>query len=378
MNKLKPALSHILKLVLLACLVLPLLPEKAQAASRIKDLVDIEGVRENQLVGYGLVVGLKGTGDTLNNSPFTLQSLQAMLERLGVNTRATNMRTANVAAVMVTGNLPPFAAQGTRMDVTISSLGDSSSLQGGTLLVTPLLGANGEVFAVAQGPVAISGFDAEGDAASITRGVPTVGRISSGALVEREINFDLASMQELRLSLRNPDLTTSKRISQAINAFLGAESAYAINPAIIHFKKPNHIDRNLVQLLTDIEQLRVETDQPAKVVIDEHSGVIVMGQNVKISKVAIAQGNLTVTVKETPQVSQPNPLSTQGQTVVVPRTEVTVDDEGQNKLTVVEGGISLHNLVDALNALGVGPRDLISILQSIKAAGALQAEIEVM
>jgi len=378
MIKLKPALSHILKLVLLTCLVLPLLPEKAQASSRIKDLVDIEGVRENQLVGYGLVVGLKGTGDTLNNSPFTLQSLQAMLERLGVNTRATNMRTANVAAVMVTGNLPPFAAQGTRMDVTISALGDSSSLQGGTLLVTPLLGANGEVFAVAQGPVAISGFEADGDAASITRGVPTVGRISSGALVEREINFDLASMQELRLSLRNPDLTTSKRISQAINAFLGAESASAINPAIIHFKKPDHIDRNLVQLLTDIEQLRVETDQPAKVVIDEHSGVIVMGQNVKISKVAIAQGNLTVTVKETPQVSQPNPLSTQGQTVVVPRTEVTVDDEGQNKLTVVEGGISLHNLVDALNALGVGPRDLISILQSIKAAGALQAEIEVM
>lgn len=349
----------------------------ALATSRIKDLVDIEGVRENQLVGYGLVVGLNGTGDTLNNSPFTLQSLTAMLERLGVNTRGANLRTANVAAVMVTANLPAFSTQGTRIDVRVSALGDSSSLLGGTLLVTPLMGADGEVYAVSQGTVAVGGFSAEGNAASITRGVPTVGRISNGGLVEREIVYAINTKKSLRLSLRNPDFTTSRRIAEAINAFIGKPAAQPLDPSTIQFTLPEGSKKDIVGMLTDIEQLRIEPDQPAKVVIDEQSGIIVMGANVRVSQIAIAQGNLTITITETPQVSQPEPFS-DGETTVVPRTTVTVDDESQNKLAVLDGGVSLRELVDALNALGIGPRDMISILQSIKAAGALQAEIEVM
>ncbi len=347
--------------------------------SRIKDLVDIEGVRENQLVGYGLVVGLSGTGDTLNNAPFTLQSLRAMLERLGVNTRGANLRTANVAAVMVTANLPAFATQGTRIDVTVSALGDAKSLLGGTLLVTPLLGADGEVYAVAQGQLAVGGFQAQGEAAEIRRGVPTVGRIANGALVEREIEFNLASLPSVRLALRNPDLTTARRIAEAINRFMGIPAAFAIDPATVRFAPPRSLkDDNLVGLLTDIEQLRVEPDKAAKVVIDENSGVIVMGSNVRVSEVAIAQGNLTVTISETPQVSQALPGARGGETVVVPRTDVAVDDERERRMAVLEEGVSLRQLVDALNALGVGPRDMISILQSIKAAGALQAELEAM
>lgn len=350
----------------------------AEAASRIKDLTNVEGVRENQLVGYGIVVGLKGTGDSLNNSPFTRQSLVAMLERLGVNTRGANMRTANVAAVMVTGNLLPFATQGTRMDVTVSALGDAGSLQGGTLLVTPLMGADGEVYAVAQGSVAIAGFAAEGAAASITRGVPTVGRISNGALVEREIEFRLHETRSLRLALRNPDLTTAARMAKTINDFVGQRTAAATDPGTVRIVLPVSYGGTIVQLLTDIENLRVEPDQVAKVVIDEKSGIIVMGRDVRVSTVAIAQGNLTVTISETPQVSQPEPMSRNGETVVVPRTDVAVDDEANRKFAVLRDGITLQELVDGLNALGVGPRDMIAILQSIKAAGALQAEIEVM
>ncbi|MBL8573853.1 MAG: flagellar basal body P-ring protein FlgI [Hyphomicrobiaceae bacterium] len=347
------------------------------ASSRIKDLASIEGVRQNQLIGYGLVVGLNGTGDSLNNAPFTKQSLQAMLERMGVNTRGVNLRTANVAAVMVTANLPAFSTQGTRMDVVVSALGDAKSLQGGTLLVTPLLGADGEVYSIAQGPVAVGGFAAKGEAASITRGVPTTGRIANGALVEREIEFRLAAMGSVRLSLRNPDLTTARRIALAINDLIGKPVAEPTDPATVRLSLPEKFDGNIVDLLTDIEQLVVDPDTPAKVVIDESTGIIVMGQDVRVSTVAIAQGNLTVTVTEMPQVSQPAPFS-EGETTVVPRTQVTVDDSGEKKLAIIRSGISLRELVDGLNALGVGPRDLISILQAIKAAGALQAEIEVM
>jgi flagellar P-ring protein FlgI len=349
----------------------------ARAESRIKDLVDVEGVRENQLVGYGLVVGLNGTGDTLNNTAFTKQSLQAMLERLGVNTRGATLRTGNVAAVMVTANLPAFATQGTRMDVTVSALGDSTSLQGGTLLVTPLLGADGEVYSVAQGSVAIGGFQAEGAAAKVTRGVPTVGRIANGGLVEREIAFDFSKLTMLRLALRNPDFTTAKRIAASINEFLGAPVAEPTNPATVGIKVPPRYTGNIVQLLTDVEQLRVEPDQAAKVVIDEQSGIIVMGKDVRVSEVAIAQGNLTVTITETPQVAMPAPF-TNADPVVVPRTGITVDDSAGKKLATLHEGVTLRELVDGLNALGVGPRDLISILQAIKASGALQAEIEVM
>ncbi len=350
----------------------------AEAASaRIKDVVDVEGVRDNMLIGYGLVVGLNGTGDSLNNSPFTEQSLTGMLERMGVNTRGTNLRTKNVAAVMVTGTLQAYAAQGTRIDVTVSAMGDSKSLLGGTLLVTPLMGADGEVYAVAQGPIAVSGFSAQGQGASITRGVPTSGRIASGAIVEREIQFSLAELPVLRLSLRNPDFTTAQRVATAINIQLRGNRAQATDPASVLLTVPEVRRGEVVGLITEIEQLRVTPDQVARVVVDEKSGVIVMGENVRISTVAIAQGNLTIRITETPQVSQPGPFS-QGQTTVVPRTDIQVDDQSNNRLAVMNGGVTLQELVQSLNALGVGPRDMIAILQSIKAAGALQAEIEVI
>jgi flagellar P-ring protein FlgI len=348
----------------------------AAAASRIKDLANIEGVRQNQLIGYGLVVGLNGTGDTINNSPFTRQSLQAMLERLGVNIRGQTLRTGNVAAVMVTANLPAFSTQGTRIDVTVSSLGDSKSLQGGVLLVTPLLGADGNVYAVAQGSLAIGGFEAEGAAAKIVRGVPTVGRISNGAIIEREIEFSLNRLHQVRLALRNADFTTAKRIASAINDYMGGTIAEPIDPSTVQLTLPDKYPQNVVAMLTDIEQLQIEPDLPAKIVIDERSGVIVMGRDVRVAMVAVAQGNLTVTIAETPQVSQPAPR-TRGRTTVAPRSRVGVQEDG-SKLAVVREGVSLQQLVDGLNALGVGPRDLISILQAVKAAGAIQADIEVM
>jgi flagellar P-ring protein precursor FlgI len=352
-------------------------PRSVSGTSRIKDLASVEGVRQNQLIGYGLVVGLNGTGDTLNNIPFTRQSLQAMLERLGVNIRGQTLRTGNVAAVMVTANLPAFGTQGTRIDVTVSALGDSKSLQGGTLLVTPLLGADGNVYAVAQGSLAIGGFQAEGEAAKITRGVPTVGRIANGALVEREIDFALNRLNQVRLALRNPDFTTAKRVAAAINDFIGMPTAEPIDSSTVQVNVPKQFAGNVVALLTEVEQLQIEPDLAAKIVIDERSGIIVMGRDVRVSMVAVAQGNLTVTISESPQVSQPGAFSQGGATVVVPRTQVGVQEDGR-KLAVVREGVSLQQLVDGLNALGVGPRDLIAILQAIKAAGAIQADIEVM
>jgi flagellar P-ring protein FlgI len=360
----------------LAAVLIAMNPVGAGAASRIKDLASFEGVRQNQLIGYGLVVGLNGSGDTLNNIPFTKQSLTAMLERLGVNIRGQTLRTGNVAAVMVTANLPPFGTQGTRVDVTVSALGDSKSLQGGTLLVTPLLGADGNVYAVAQGSVAIGGFSAEGDAAKVTKGVPTVGRISNGALIEREIDFALNRLGQLRMALRNPDFTTAKRIASAVNDFIGQPTAEPLDPSTVQLSIPPKYHGNVVELITEIEQLQVEPDLPAKIVIDERSGVIVMGRDVRVSMVAVAQGNLTVAITETPQVSQPAPFS-RGQTRVVPRTQVGVTEEGK-KLATIKDGVSLQHVVDGLNALGIGPRDMISILQAIKASGAIQADIEVM
>jgi flagellar P-ring protein precursor FlgI len=359
-----------------AAVALALTVVAAHATSRIKDLANIEGVRQNQLIGYGLVVGLNGTGDTLNNIPFTKQSLQAMLERMGVNIRGATIRTGNVAAVMVTGNLPPFGTQGTRMDVTVSALGDSKNLQGGTLLVTPLLGADGNVYAVAQGSVAIGGFQAEGNAASITRGVPTVGRIANGAIIEREIEFALNRLPNVRLALRNPDFTTAKRIAAAVNDFLGAKTAEPLDPSTVQLSIPAEFKGNVVAMLTEIEQLQVDPDLGAKIIIDERSGIIVMGRDVRVATVAVAQGNLTVTISESPQVSQPNPLS-RGRTVVTPNSKVGVSEDGK-KFAMVKDGVSLQQLVDGLNGLGIGPRDLIGILQAIKAAGAIQADIEVM
>ena len=347
---------------------------KAQQV-RIKDIADIEGVRDNQLVGYGLVVGLNGTGDRLRTAIFTRQSLIGMLERLGVNTRDNEARleTRNIAAVMVTANLPAFAQPGSRIDVSVSALADATPLTGGTLLVSPLLGADGEVYAVAQGSVTTGAIAVRGAGASINRGVPTSARISSGAIVERGVPFALAGREQMRLSLRNPDLTTARRMAQAINRAAGEGTARATDPRTVLLALRG---RDPVSLLTDIEQLRVEPDQVARVVIEEASGTIVMGANVRVSTVAIAQGNLTIRITETPQVSQPNPLAT-GETVVTPRTQIEVDDQAERRLGVLRTGVTLQELVRGLNSLGVGPRDLINILQSIKAAGALQAELEI-
>lgn len=360
-----------------AAMTAPFAAPAAWAGPRIKDVADFEGVRENQLVGYGLVVGLAGTGDSLRNSPFTRQSLTAMLERLGVNAASGNLNTRNVAAVMVTANLPAFATQGSRIDVTVSALGDSRSLAGGQLLVTPLMGADQQIYAVAQGSLAIGGFSAQGQSgSSVSRGVPTAGRIASGATVEREIPFDIANQAELRLALRNPDFTTAQRMASVINASVGAEAARAINPGTVALRRPQGFAGDMVSLIGRIENLEVEVDTPARIVIDESSGIVVMGENVRVSTVAIAQGNLTISVQEDPFVSQPAPFS-RGETVVVPSSGVTVEEE-DGGLVVVPGGVPLRQLVNGLNALGVSPRDMISILQALKAAGAIQAEIEVM
>ncbi|MGE5200584.1 MAG: flagellar basal body P-ring protein FlgI [Acidobacteriota bacterium] len=380
----------------------------AGAVSRIKDIVDFEGVRDNMLVGYGLVVGLNGTGDSLNNAIFTRESLIGMLERMGVNARDNSLRTKNVAAVMVTATLPAFARQGGRIDVAVSALGDAKSLLGGTLLVTPMLAADGEVYAVAQGSVATGGFSIKGQAQTVTKGVPTAGRVSSGAIVEREVGFELAKLRTMNLTLHNPDFTTARRVAQAINAYLNAPAARPLDPSTVLLTVPEQRAGEVVALITDIEQLRVEPDQAARVVIDEQNGVIVMGENVRISTVAIAQGSLTVRVTETPEVSQPNAFAPPGrrqapgnggddergappgrggvqfapggggQTVVVPRSDVNVEEGSERRIAVVHAGVTLQELVNSLNALGVGPRDMISILQAIKTAGALQADIELM
>ena len=370
--------SYILRLAAFVVGAAALAASPAFAFSRVKDLTEVQGIRDNMLVGYGLVVGLNGTGDSLKNAPFTQQSIQTMLERLGVNTRGQTMQTKNVAAVMVTASLPAFAAPGSKIDVTVSAMGDAKNLQGGTLLVTPLFGADGQIYALGQGPVATGGFSAQGDAGSVTRGVPTAGRIANGASVEKDTGFKLASLSNLKLSLHNPDLTTATRIAKAVNAYLGGNTAQATDPSNVELSIPANYPGGVMALLTDIEQVKVDPDQPAKVVIDENSGVIVMGSDVRISTVAIAQGNLTIKVTETPQVSQPSPFSNTGTTQVVPRTSIQVDDSKGNKMTVIHDGVSLQHVVDGLNALGVGPRDIISILQAIKAAGALQADIQVM
>ena len=362
-------------LALAGALLLALAGGEAQAKSRIKDIVEFEGVRDNMLVGYGLVVGLNGTGDSLRNAPFTRQSLEAMLERLGVNTRETNLNTKNVAAVMVTARLPPFTTAGAPIDATVSAMGDAKSLLGGTLLVTPLMGANGEAYAVAQGTVQTGSVSAGGaSGSSITKGVPTAGRIAGGAIVERELGFQLASMPQMRMALRNPDFTTARRVAEAVNGVYPG-SAIVENPTIITMRPP--IGVNMVAMISRIENLSIDTDEPAKVVIDEVAGVIVMGENVRISTVAIAQGNLTIRVQETPAVSQPNAFS-QGQTTITPQSTVDVEEEKGRQLITLRSGASLSSLVAGLNTLGVTPRDMISILQAIKTAGALQADIEVM
>ena len=345
----------------------------ALAASRIKDIVDVENVRSNQLVGYGLVVGLAGTGDRTRNTPFTEESLTAMLERMGVNVRGSQMRTQNVAAVTVTATMPPFARAGSSIDVQVSALGDATSLQGGTLIVSSLRALDGEIYAVAQGPVALSGFKAQGAGASVTRGVSTSARIAGGAIIEREVPFALKSATSLKLALKNPDFTTAASIAGAINGSYPG-SAEVLDPATVQISSRD--GGGMVEFVSRIENLSVDVDQPARIVINEASGTVVMGTDVRVSPVAIAHGGLTISITDTSYASQPAPLSG-GETVVLPASRIDVDDGGGASLAMVGGATSLRSLVGGLNALGVSPRDLITILQAIKSAGALQAEIEV-
>lgn len=349
----------------------------ANASSRIKDIADFEGVRDNQLIGYGLVVGLNGSGDNVKSIDFTKESIISMLDRIGINARDGQLKSKNVAAVMVTANLPAFGRQGSRIDVMASAMGDSKSLQGGTLLATPLMGANGEVYAVAQGQIAVGSANTKGASQSIVKGVPTSGRIANGAIIENEIPFNLEELKVIRIALRNPDFTTSRRVSDAINAHLGIQTAKAIDPATISLDIPDDYKSKIVELMTKIEQIQVQPDQLAKVVIDESSGIVVIGKDVKINRLAIAQGNLTIKISEMPFVSQPLPFS-DGETVVGTTTAIDINEGIDAKLSVLNTGVNLQELVDGLNALGVTPRDLISILQAIKASGALQADIEVI
>ncbi|MBO9450381.1 flagellar basal body P-ring protein FlgI [Tropicibacter sp. R16_0] len=359
---------------LLLCLLLPSMV--SAGAVRLKDLVDFDGVRGNDLVGYGLVVGLNGTGDGLRNAPFTEEIMSNILERLGVNVTGEQFRPKNVAAVFVTANLPPFSRVGSQIDVTVSAIGDSKSLMGGTLVMTPLNAADGQIYAVAQGTVLAGGAVAEGEAASVVRGVPTSGVIPSGARVEREIEFALSDLTQIRLALREPDFTTAGRIETAVNRTFNARVAVMRDSGTVEVDIPATRAASTAHAIGRMENILVEPERKARVVVDQRSGTIVMGDDVRISRVAVSQGNLTLRVEEAPLAVQPNPFAN-GRTVVVPRTNAAIDEDGGIALAEVPEGTSLSQVVAGLNALGVSPRDMIDILKTIKAAGALHAEFVV-
>jgi flagellar P-ring protein precursor FlgI len=362
---------------LLAALIMVLGPlVQSAAAIRLKDIATFKGVRPNQLIGNGLVVGLNGTGDG-TNVDFNIQELANMLSHLGINAARDKMKIKNIATVAVTALLPPFARVGSKIDVVVSSLGDAKSLQGGTLLLTPLKGVDNQVYALAQGPVVVGGFAASGQAGGgVTKNHPTAGRIASGATVEKEIPLDLLDKDNFTLSLNEADFTTSQRAVAAINKALRGSYALSRDGGTITVKLPPQYNGRVVPLLASLENLEIIPDSVAKVVLDERNGTVVMGSNVRIATVAIAHGNLMVRIKEKPRVSQPLPFS-EGETAVVPDSNVTVR-EGENRLMVLPEGVSIGQVVQALNAIGVTPRDLIAILQAIKAAGALQAELEII
>ena len=346
-------------------------------AVRIKDIANIKGVRQNQLVGYGLIVGLNGTGDD-DDLKYTIQSLAAMLQKMGVTVRAEDIESENVDAVMVTAVLPAFARVGTPIDVLVSSIGDAENLQGGTLLFTPLKAADGQVYAIAQGPVSTGGFQAGGEAGGgVQKNFPTVGRVPGGALIEKEIALDFNQKKILTFVLNQPDFTTASRMAGAINAAANDHIARTQDAATVEVRVPHKYRGNVVELATLIESLGVTPDTVSKVVINERTGTVIMGENVRISTVAIAHGNLSIEIKETEEVSQPLPFSRGGRTVVTPDSDVIVE-EGKKPLFLVESGVSIGEVVRALNALGVSPRDLIAIFQALKAAGALQAELEII
>lgn len=360
--------------ILMFLALLFFIPSMALSASiRIKDLVEFDGVRGNDLVGYGLVVGLNGTGDGLRNAPFTEEIMSNILERLGVNVTGEQFRPKNVAAVFVTATLPAFARAGGKIDVSVSAIGDAKSLAGGTLIMTPLNAADGQIYAVSQGSIIAGGASAEGDAASVTRGVPTSGTIPSGARVEREIDFNFSSLTQMRMGLRAPDFTTAERIERAINAEFGRRVARMLDAGTVQIDIAATRMSSPAHAIGRIENISVEPQRKARVVVDQRSGTIVMGEDVRISRVAVSQGNLTIRIQEAPLVVQANPF-TRGESVVVPRTNIDIQDEPGIGLAEVSGDTSLSEVVEGLNALGVAPRDLIDILKTIKAAGALHAE----
>lgn len=365
-----------MKRIFFIAVVLMLLPYTVQA-TRIKDIASFDGVRDNQLIGYGLVVGLNGSGDS-DQTKFPVQTLTNLLERSGVSIRRTDITVKNIAAVMVTATLPPLAKQGTRLDVLVSSMGDAKSLAGGTLLMTPLKGGDGQIYAVAQGAISTSSFSYGGQAASTQKNHPTAGRVPDGALVERELPYVLSNRSQLRLNLHRPDFTTASRIASVINGRFQGSIATCKDPGSVVLSVPDKYQGNTVEFAAALESLQVQPDMPAKVVLNERTGTIVIGNDIRISTIAVAHGNLTLTIKETPKVSQPEPFSRGGETVVVPRTTVKVNEEKGNGLFIVKEGANIGDVVKALNAIGVTPRDLIGIMQAIKAAGALQGELEII
>ncbi|MEP5759124.1 MAG: flagellar basal body P-ring protein FlgI [Litoreibacter sp.] len=362
------------------CLAITALMFFFQTASatpvRLKDLVEFDGVRGNDLVGYGLVVGLNGTGDGLRNSPFTEEMMASILERLGVNVTGEQFRPKNVAAVLVTGELPAFSRSGSKIDVTVSAIGDANSLLGGTLIMTPLNAADGEIYAVAQGSVIAGGVSAEGDAARVVHGVPTSGSVPAGARVEREIEFEFGDLNRIRLALRQPDFTTALKIENVVNRAVGNDVARMLDAGTVEIDVEQSRRKSPAHLLSAIENLTVEPERKARVVVDQRSGTVVMGEDVRISRVAVAQGNLTLTIEEAPVVVQPNPFS-EGTTIVVPRTGAGVAEDPGIGLAEISDGTTLSEVIAGLNALGVSPLDMIDILKTIKASGALHAEFVV-
>ncbi len=364
-----------LSLLAVICFIVSFGMTTSASAARIKDIVEIQGVRQNQLIGYGLVVGLKGTGDG-NQALFTLQSISSMLEKMGMTVNPSKFQVKNVAAVMVTTDMPPFARPGSQIDVTASSMGDATSLQGGTLLFTPLKGADGQVYAVAQGPVITGGFSTSGAGASVQKNFPTVGRVVGGGLIEKEVPSSFGKTDRLALTLNHPDFTTASRVAESINAAFASHIATTSDSGTIEVNVPPRYADDKVGFVASIENLGVTPDVVSKVVVNERTGTVVIGENVRISTVAIAHGNLSIQIKENPNVSQPMPFS-QGQTVVTPNTSMAVKEE-KAPIYLMQSGTSIGEIVRALNALGVTPRDLISIFQALQTAGALQAQLEVM
>jgi flagellar P-ring protein FlgI len=373
--KITSGLSKAFFLSLSFILLLDCLPA---SAARIKDIASFKGVRTNQLLGYGLVVGLNGTGDG-TSTKFTTQSLVNMMERLGIHSTAGTIKVANVAAVMVTADLPPFAKEGSKLDVLVSSIGDAKSLQGGTLLMTSLKGADNNIYAIAQGPLIVGGYTSSGASGSATsKNHPTVARIPNGASIEKEIAFNFNDLESLTIALNEPDFTTAQRMSTAINKNLDKTIASPVDAGTVKVSIPDSDRDNMVNLVSSIEQVDIQPDNEAKIILSERTGTVIMGSDVRISAVAIAHGNLSVQIKEKSEVSQPNAFSQGGQTVVTPSSDVSVKEDSSQLLLVQPEGASLGGVVKALNAIGISPRDLITVLQAIKASGALQADLEII